>query len=142
MSEQKAALTGESNPFFGKKHHEATKQKMRKAHPSAQGKKSFRWITDRTKLARASEYRNNYAHQEWTKNVKNRDGWKCKIANSDCCGKLEAHHILGWRSHPELRYTITNGITLCHFHHPRVRKEEKRLAPYFQELVSVSEVIN
>ena len=31
-----------------------------------------------------------------------------------------------------------NGITLCFAHHPRKRAEEKRLSPYFMELVSVS----
>ena len=70
----------------------------------------------------------------------NRDNWKCKINNSDCKGRLEVHHILGFTKFPELRYDINNGITLCHFHHPRVREEEKRLSPYFMELVSVSKV--
>ena len=39
---------------------------------------------------------------------------------------------------PKLRYEINNGITLYHAHHLRKRAEEKRLAPIFQELVSVS----
>jgi len=37
-------------------------------------------------------------------------------------------------------FTIKNGITLCHAHHPRKRAEEKRLEPLFKELVSVSKV--
>ncbi len=48
------------------------------------------------------------------------------------------HHILGFTAYPELRYEINNGITLCQAHHPLKRAEEKRLAPVFQELVSVS----
>ena len=71
-----------------------------------------------------------------------RDKYKCKINNQDCKGRLEAHHILSWREYPELRYDINNGITLCHFHHPRRWEEEKRLIPTFQELVSVSKVQN
>lgn len=78
------------------------------------------------------------AYMEWRTQVKNRDGWKCRIANENCHGKLEAHHILPWGDFPELRYQSNNGITLCHAHHPRRRAEEKRLALYFQELVSVS----
>jgi hypothetical protein len=74
----------------------------------------------------------------WMKQVKNRDNWKCRMANKDCNGRLEAHHILNWIDYPELRYEINNGITLCHSHHPRRREEEKRLIPTFVELVSVS----
>src|SRR3990167_722345 len=60
---------------------------------------------------------------------------KGQFSNDDCSGRVEAHHILGWRSHPELRYEIKNGITLCLSHHPRKRSEEERYAPMFQELV-------
>ena len=60
----------------------------------------------------------------------------CKINNQDCKGNLEIHHILGYMEHPELRYEVNNGISLCQFHHPRKRSEEKRLSPYFQKLVA------
>ena len=79
-------------------------------------------------------------YREWMLAVKNRDNWKCKINNNDCSGRLESHHILNWKDYPELRYEINNGITLCHAHHPRKRAEEKRLSPYFKELVSVSKI--
>ena len=83
-----------------------------------------------------NEYRNSPKHREWSRQVKNRDYWKCQISNDDCSGRVEAHHILGWKDHPELRYEIKNGITLCHFHHPRKRVEEERYATMFQELVA------
>lgn len=60
----------------------------------------------------------------------------CRIADVNCGGRLEAHHILGWTKYPELRYDIKNGITLCHAHHPRKRSEEAKLSPYFQKLVA------
>lgn len=66
---------------------------------------------------------------------KNRDNWTCRIADNNCDGKMVAHHILPWRDFPELRYEVNNGITLCHFHHPRKRNDEMRLSPYFQELI-------
>lgn len=78
------------------------------------------------------------AYRVWMLEVKKRDKWICKMKNSECEGRLEAHHIRSWRDHPELRYIANNGITLCHAHHPRKRAEEKRLAPFFTELVSVS----
>jgi len=101
------------------------------------GEKHPSWIKDRTKLAKKQE-RNDPAYREWRKNVWVRDKYKCKIGNLDCTGKIQAHHILPWRDFPELRYEVNNGITLCQFHHPRRRNEEKRLIPVFQGLVPVS----
>ena len=99
--------------------------------------KNPNWILDRSLLVK-KQLRNDSAYKEWRMSVWQRDNFKCKIMNSDCLGKIEAHHILGWKDHPELRYQSNNGITLCHAHHPRMRAEEKRLSPYFQDLVSVS----
>ena len=96
------------------------------------------WIADRTQLAKyknGNEYRNSPAHREWSRQVKNRDGWKCKISNDTCSGQVVAHHILSWRDFVELRYEINNGITLCQFHHPRKRVDEALLLPFFQRLV-------
>ena len=101
------------------------------------GELHYRYIKDRTKLAK-KQIRNDTAYFEWRRNVWLRDRFTCKLVNPDCLGKIEAHHILSWSEYPELRYQNNNGITLCHAHHPRKRAEEKRLAPIFQELVSVS----
>ncbi len=116
----------------GKTLSEETRIKIGDAH---RGLKSWKWISDRTQLKDDHKDRGGQLHREWSQNVKNRDGWKCRIANDECSGRLESHHILGWRSHPELRYQLNNGITLCHYHHPRKREDENRLSPYFQELV-------
>lgn len=95
------------------------------------------WIDDRS-LVKHRQNRNNPEYKQWRQHVWLRDAFGCKIASTDCKGKIEAHHILAWHDYPELRYQITNGITLCHAHHPRRRAEEKRLAADFQRLVSVS----
>lgn len=81
---------------------------------------------------------NNPRYVEWRMKVFARDNFKCRIANKDCSGVLQAHHILRWSEFPELRYKPNNGIALCQVHHPRRRAEEKRLAPMFMGLVSVS----
>lgn len=106
--------------------------------PSMQGSKHYRWIKDRSQVKQYWKERNNPEYKQWRQKVWLRDNFKCKIANPDCKGRIEAHHILGWRDYPELRYQVNNGITLCHAHHPRKRAEEKRLSPYFQSLVSAS----
>ena len=104
------------------------------------GEKSPVWIKDRSKLKKyfGSEERRSQLYKHWRKQTWLRDNFKCRIENKDCCGRIEVHHILSWREYPELRYQINNGITLCHAHHPRKRAEEKRLEPFFMELVSVS----
>lgn len=99
------------------------------------------WITDRTKLKKSDKKHLDYQYKMWMLEVKKRDNWKCRLLNSECNGRLEAHHILNWIDHPELRYIINNGITLCAFHHPIGREKEKRMIPIFQELLSVSEEI-
>lgn len=95
------------------------------------------WITDRSKLSLKQE-RNDSSYREWRKNVKDRYMWKCKISDCNCKGKLVAHHILPWSKFPELRYNINNGITLCRFHHPLKRDDEKTMIPIFQECIRQS----
>jgi len=93
------------------------------------------WIADRS-LLKKKEERNDSAYRDWRYNIWQRDGFKCKIADGNCKGKIEAHHILAWKDYPELRYKINNGITLCHAHHPRKRADETKLSPYFKQLVA------
>lgn len=98
---------------------------------------SHNYIQDRNKLVISEKKHLDVKYRDWMFSIKKRDNWKCKINNSDCRGRLEAHHILNWVDYPELRYDINNGISLCHAHHPRGRANEKRLSPYLKGLVSV-----
>lgn len=134
---------------FGPEKAKAMKEKMRLAKlgkkmpwnsvPERRGEKSPRWIKDRTLIVgRHTRSFHDSDYKRWRSNVVKRDNNLCRISNLLCDGRLEVHHILGWRDNPELRYEVRNGIALCHAHHPKRRAEEKRLAPYFQELVSVS----
>jgi hypothetical protein len=107
---------------------------------SRSGPNASNWIKDRSKLKKSNRKDHDYAYKNWMLNVKKRDSWKCKLLNEQCNGRLESHHIFNWIDYPELRYDINNGITLCHFHHPFGREEEKRMIPIFQELLTVSEV--
>ena len=100
------------------------------------GSNNPRWITNRNEIKIGERSLNDPLQKQWRMSVKNRDGWKCKISNDTCFGRLEAHHILPWRDFPELRYDVNNGITLCQHHHPRKRDEVAKLSPYFQNLVT------
>ena len=52
--------------------------------------------------------RGDSAYEEWRRQVWLRDNFKCKIANPDCKGRIEAHHILSWKDYLELRYEVNN----------------------------------
>lgn len=112
---------------------------------SEKGKKSFKekmsgrnnpnWIEDRSLIKLGDRYLHDPLVKQWRMEVKKRDNFTCRIADNNCGGRIEVHHILRWSEFPELRYKVNNGITLCHAHHPRKMAEEKRLVPTFQELV-------
>jgi len=113
-------------------------------HPQFSGENHPNWLKDRTKLKKfddTNKDRRSSAYANWRREVWKRDNFKCRIDNKDCNGQLQAHHILGYTDYPELRYEINNGITLCLAHHPLKRAEEKRLSPFFQDLVSVSKTL-
>lgn len=114
-----------------------TKKKISESRKGKTTKENHpKWIHDRSKLKDDHKDRGGQLHREWSKNVKNRDFWKCKINNSDCFGKLESHHILSWKEYKNLRYSVDNGITLCKFHHPRKRSDENRLISFFKNIIN------
>jgi hypothetical protein len=128
---------------LGSKHTEEWRQKMREFMLNRKnvvirrprGSDHWKWIEDRSLIKEDRRHAYDVKCQQWARQVKNRDYWKCQIANESCHGRMEAHHILSWRYHPELRYQLNNGITLCRFHHPFKERDEKAMAPLFTELV-------
>ena len=55
--------------------------------------------------------------------IKRRDNWKCQECGAQASRKVRvvADHIKPWATHPEFRYDLSNGRTLCfdcHKHTP------------------------
>ena len=64
-----------------------------------------------------------FLHQAWAALVKDRDK-KCTECGS--VYDLHAHHIKQYKSHPELRNDVNNGITLCGNCHRKWHSENGR----------------
>ncbi|HNW65720.1 MAG TPA: NUMOD3 domain-containing DNA-binding protein [Aliarcobacter cryaerophilus] len=131
------AKIGNKN-MLGKFHSKKTKQKLSKFHSKLIGELNPRYIKDRTKLKKRRDgfHGNDSACNNFRQKVKERDKKRCLMRNKECNGQLEVHHILSWRKYPKLRYDINNGITLCHFHHPRGRVVEEKMVEYLKELIN------
>jgi 5-methylcytosine-specific restriction endonuclease McrA len=77
-------------------------------------------------------------YKAWRKKVYGRDRYRCQMPG--CCTpttncKLEAHHIRRWADAPQLRYVLSNGITLCERCHELVNGREDEYAPTFMAIV-------
>lgn len=156
---------GKGNGREGTKHSEETKERMRQARvgknyfvPSKKGirnspesievtrqkqiarfkdkTKHPRWIKNRSEVKTYPNKKADSLYKQWVYDIKRRDLWKCCLKDDSCLGKLEAHHILNWSEYPELRYSLNNGITLCHTHHPRGRVREKEMEPLLTSIVN------
>jgi hypothetical protein len=131
------AQKGIRNHNWGKKLTEKTLVKMRavkrtsewkkrmsemkkgKPMPWRQGDKHPNWKGGIT--SENHKIRNNIENKIWTFSVFAKDGFVCQKTKIKG-GKLVAHHIQNFSSHPELRFAIDNGITLSkeshkEFHH-------------------------
>lgn len=51
-------------------------------------------------------------YRDWRKAVFERDDYTCQMCGVHG-GRLNADHIQTWRDHPDLRYDLANGRTLC-----------------------------
>lgn len=82
------------------------------------GENNPNWRGGRRKYEIYKE-RYGYQHKEWSKAVRERDGHTCQH-----CGitgvKLHAHHVKPWQHHPENRFDVSNGLTLCEPCHQKV----------------------
>jgi 5-methylcytosine-specific restriction protein A len=56
-----------------------------------------------------------------------RDGWKCVECGSR--SRLQVDHILSVRTHPELKFELSNLQTLCGQHHGRKTAVEVGITP-------------
>lgn len=84
------------------------------------GELVYNYNPNRTKEQRQKE-RKTPKDIYFTKGVKMRDNFTCKICNSK--GYVVAHHLESFNSNKEKRYDINNGVTLCDKCHKEFHKK-------------------
>lgn len=139
---QTGKKTGEENPRF-------VRVKMVcewcgsifEAWPSTQNKVRFcsmrcrnNWQSDMMKGSKHPNWKGGTAekrscdmvsreYKAWRKAVFDRDSYTCQICGDTKGGNLNAHHIKPYKNYPELRYEVSNGITLCEQCHIRIHQQ-------------------
>ena len=96
------------------------------------GPENHRWVKDRSKIKR----RPLFEHNEWRKQIFERDKFTCQICGVRG-GELQADHIKSWCLFPELRYDLNNGRTLCvecHKKTPTYQKSKKDQIIYYKNI--------
>lgn len=118
-------FTGTNNPNYRGGHHKtcqcgekfwvipATEHKKFCSKPCAD-KYGFRYSGESHPSYKPDARRRNRggSHHKWVNAVIGRDAATCQH-----CGvtevEMHAHHIKSYKDHPELRFDVSNGITLC-----------------------------
>lgn len=72
--------------------------------------------------------RNSQQYKLWRRSAFERDNYTCQSCGKE--GHVEVHHIKPFSINPELRFEISNGITLCKDCHKKVHKDEKACQKY------------
>ena len=72
----------------------------------------------------SAKERNSNAHTVWSKTVLRRDDWTCQLCFKRG-GVLHAHHKKRWADNKELRFELTNGVTLCRDCHLNIAHQGK-----------------
>ena len=89
-------------------------------HCCRSGKNSGTWQGGLTSEALTIRHSKRYC--DWRDSVFIRDDFTCKICNKRGV-HIAAHHKNSFSKYPNLRFDITNGVTLCKDHHNQYHKD-------------------
>lgn len=65
--------------------------------------------------------RHSKENYKWRRAIFKRDNYTCQNCSDTNC-MVFAHHIKSWKHYPELRFELSNGITLCKVCHKEADK--------------------
>jgi 5-methylcytosine-specific restriction endonuclease McrA len=98
-----------------------TFKKMKFCSKACADKGGFRYSGEQHPNYRPTARRKNRGgqHHKWVNAIISRDKATCQHCGATQV-ELHAHHIKSYRDHPELRFDVANGITLCYSCHWKV----------------------
>jgi len=116
-----------SGPWLGKKFSKEHRQNISEANKgqvkpwlSERMSKENHWnwkggVTPANHLLRTTP-----KYKFWRKQVYTRDFWTCQDCGKKCNrGNIVAHHLKSFNDFPELRFIVSNGVTLCRSCHKK-----------------------
>lgn len=86
-------------------------EQVRKSAEGHKGAKSYWWKGGITPIN--TLIRNGLDYKLWRESIFKRDKFTCQECGDNRGRNLQAHHIKPFSDYPELRFAISNGITLC-----------------------------
>lgn len=117
---QSCAKRGRISPWKGHTASPETRRKQRLAKYGIRGPAHHNWKGGHSRTERnADMQRSDY--RRWRSSVFSRDGYSCAVCKR-VGGHLNAHHIRPYAKFPELRYEVSNGISLCVVCHKEAHK--------------------
>ncbi|MFY9225282.1 MAG: HNH endonuclease [Blastocatellia bacterium] len=144
---ERISTKGRVSTFKGHKHSEEAKQKMSEAKKGMRLRLGIKHTTETRqkisqkvrqvavrgtehpaykdgKLAERRGQRFSTEYKQWRYDVFIRDNFTCQTCGDDRGGNLVAHHIKPFADYPELRFDVSNGITLCETCHDSVHSKQ------------------
>lgn len=103
------------------------------------GVNSGRWNHSLTPEFRKEGRSINPEYYKWRLKVYERDNFQCQKCGDKKGGNLVAHHIFSFKSHPELRTDISNGITFCDYCH---RNFHRKYTNFNNNQIQLNEFLN
>jgi 5-methylcytosine-specific restriction endonuclease McrA len=83
---------------------------------------------------------NSPEYKAWRYAVFARDKFTCQLTGQKGC-ELEAHHIVKWQRSPNLRYVVSNGITLSKDAHQKlVTGREEQYEEQFKRIIAMKKM--
>lgn len=76
-----------------------------------------------------------FVTKETYNKVFERDKGKCRLANNECEGKIELHHVRYRSERKDLINEPNNCVCLCAFHHQLVHSNKKKYQPILLKML-------